>query len=241
MTPARVAGTIGDMDLVELSRLVENLLRIGTIHSVDHAACRVRVQTGNITTDWLRWLETRAGNTTTWDPPTVGEQCIVLSPSGEIAQGIVLYGAPSEVIDTPSHSPDQHVTRYPDGTEISYDHTAGLHQASYPDGATISYHHPSGALQAAGIITGLVEAATSITLDTPLTHITGKCVIDDLLTYGNGLAGTGGANNNIITGNLTHTGNHTHSGGSLSSNGKVLHSHAHSGVIAGGANTGAPV
>ena len=222
------------MDLVELSRLVENLLRIGTIHSVDHATVRVRVQTGNITTDWLRWIEHRAGNTTTWDPPTIGEQCIILSPSGELAQGVVIYGAPSGLIAPPSHDPAQHVTRYPDGTVISYDHAAGLHQASYPDGAQISYHHPSSALQATGIATGLVQAATSITLDTPLTHITGQCVIDDLLTYKNGLAGTGGSNNNIVTGNFTHT------TGNLSSNGKVLHTHTHTGVQSGGSNTGAP-
>lgn len=222
------------MDIVELSRLLENIIRVGTIHSVDHVECRVRVQTGHLITDWLRWFENRAGQTTTWNPPTVGEQCIVLSPSGEIAQGLVIYGAPSQVIDTPSHSPDEHVTRYPDGTTLTYDHAAGLHKASYPDGASISYHHPSSALQASGIATGIVQAATSITLDTPLTHITGKCVIDGLLTYLNGLAGTGGANNNTITGSFTHT------DGNLSSNGVVLHSHTHTGVQSGGSNTGEP-
>ena len=240
MTPARVAGTIAGMDLVELSRLVENLLRIGTIHSVDHATCRVRVQTGNITTDWLRWLETRAGNTTTWNPPTVGEQCIILSPSGEIAQGIVLYGAPSQVIDTPSHDENKHVTRYPDGTVLTYDHAAGLHKASYPDGAEISYHHPSSHLQAVGIDTALVQAAESITLDTPLTHITGQCIIEDLLTYNNGLAGIGGTHGSVIQGNINHNGTHTQTGGNLSSNGKVLHTHTHTGVQTGGSNTGAP-
>lgn len=222
------------MDLVELSRLLENLLRIGTIHSVDHVECRVRVQTGHLITDWLRWFENRAGQTTTWDPPTIGEQCIVLSPSGEIAQGLVIYGAPSQIIDPPSHDPVKHVIRYPDGTTLSYDHAAGLHQASYPDGASISYHHPSSALAATGIATGLVQAATSITLDTPLTHITGQCVIDDLLTYGNGLAGTGGANGNAITGDFTHT------DGSLSSNRVVLDSHTHTGVQSGGSTTGEP-
>lgn len=222
------------MDIVELSRLLENIIRVGTIHSVDHVECRVRVQTGKLITDWLRWLETRAGNTTTWNPPTVGEQCIILSPSGEIAQGLVIYGAPSQIIDTPSHDPAKHVIRYPDGTTLTYDHAAGLHQASYPDGASISYHHPSSALQATGIATALVQAATSITLDTPLTHITGQCVIDDLLTYGNGIAGTGGSNKNAITGDFTHT------NGSLSSNNVVLDTHTHTGVYPGSSNTGEP-
>jgi len=222
------------MDLVELSRRLENLIRFGTVHSVDHAARRCRVQTGGIVTALLRWIERRAGDTRTWDPPTVGEQCIILSPSGVIEQGMVILGAPSDVIDTPSHDPDKHVTRYPDGTTLTYDHAAGLHSAQYPDGATISYHHPSSHLQALGIATLLAQAGQSITLDTPLTKITGKCVIDDLLTYQNGLTGTGGGNGNAITGDFTHI------NGRLSSNGVVLHTHVHTGVQSGGGNTGGP-
>lgn len=79
-----------------------------------------------------------------------------------------------------------------------------------------------------------VQNTPLVTLDTPQVHCTGALTVDDLLTYSNGLAGTGGTNANTISGNLTH------SSGSLSSNGKVLHTHTHSGVQAGGSNTGAP-
>lgn len=110
------------MDLIELSRRLENLIRIGTIHAVDHAAVRCRVQTGGLLTNWLRWHTPRAGETTTWDPPTVGEQCIVLSPSGEAGQGIVFYGLDSNLIPPPSNSPDEHVVRYPDAAIATYNH-----------------------------------------------------------------------------------------------------------------------
>ena len=241
------------MDIPELSRLLENLIRVGTIHSVDHAAVRVRVQTGHLVTQWLPWFEHRAGETTTWDPPTIGEQCLVLSPSGVPEGGLVLIGIHSASIQPPSHSPNDHVTVFPDGTRLSYDHVEGLHKASYPDGASISYHHPSSHLEAVGIDTALVQASVKITLDTPLTHITGKCVIDDLLTYNNGLAGFGGDNGSIIHGLVkhigekiheglnTHVGNHHHSGGELKSNNVVVHLHIHGGVIPGGANTEGPV
>ena len=228
------------MDLVELSRRLENLIRFGTIHSVDHAAKRCRVQSGELVTQWLRWMELRAGNTTTWNPPTVGEQCIVFSPSGEPAGGMVIYGAPSDIIDTPSHNPDDHATRYPDGTLVRYDHAAGIMEAVFPDGGQIRYNHQSSHLEAIGVDTVLAQAATSITLDTPLVRITGKCVVEDLLTYQNGLNGTGGSNNNIVTGNFNHNGNFTHTGGTLSSHGKILHTHTHTGVTPGGGNTGAP-
>lgn len=237
------------MDLIELSRRLENLIRIGTIHSIDHAAVRVRVQTGLLVTQWLPWLEHRAGQTTTWDPPTVGEQVTILSPSGEPAGGIVLRGLHSTAIQPPSHSADTHVIKFPDGTIVSYNHAAGVHEALYPDGAEIRYAHHSSHLEAVGIITGLVQASTSITLDTPLTHITGQCVIDDLLTYKNGLAGYGGSegNDSVITGDIRHlNGLHeqtnvtqTGTGGSITSNGKTLHTHTHPhGDTAG--TTGAP-
>lgn len=110
------------MDLVELSRLLANIVIIGTVLEVDLARVRCRVQSGGLDTQWLRWHTPRAGATRTWDPPTVGEQCIVLSPSGDTANGVVFYGFNSDNIPAPSHSADDHVTEYPDGARISYNH-----------------------------------------------------------------------------------------------------------------------
>lgn len=209
------------MDIAHLSRLVENLIRVGTVAAVDHAAARCRVASGELVTEWLPWLEHRAGNTLTWDPPTIGEQVIILSPSGEPAGGIVLTGIFCTAHPAPSASASEHVI-------------------AYPDGARIAYNHTSGALTATGIQTATIQAAVSVTLDTPETHITGNVqvdgtlTVDDLLTYGNGIAGTGGANNNIISGDFTHA------GGNLSSNGIVLHTHTHGGVVPGGGSTGGP-
>lgn len=62
------------MNLVELLRLVHNLIRLGTIAEVDHSHAQVRVQSGELLTNWLPWLEARAGTTRTWSAPTVGEQ-----------------------------------------------------------------------------------------------------------------------------------------------------------------------
>lgn len=192
------------MDLVEISRRLENLIRIGTVHSVDHAAVRCRVQSGGLVTQWLRWHTARAGQTRTWDPPTVGEQCMILSPSGEPGNGLVFYGFDSDQIQPPSNSPDDHVTEY-------------------PDGARISYNHATGHLEATGIQTGLVQTATSITFDTPDVFFTGRVTIDDLLTYKNGLRGAGGdANGNIVTGDFIHG-----ESGVLSSYGIVLNTHDH--------------
>lgn len=202
-----------ELQLADLARRVANMIRTGRIAAVDHAGPRVRVQSGDLLTEWLPWQTRRAGNTRTWDPPTVGEQVMVLSPSGEPAAGMVIPALYCQDHPAPDNSPDTHVTEY-------------------PDGARISYNHATGALAASGIQTGAIQAAVSVTLDTPLTHCTGKLTVDDLLTYGNGIAGTAGINNNIINGQLTHV------GGDLSSNGIVLHTHTHLGDSGG--TTGSP-
>lgn len=205
-----------ELQLADLARRVANMIRTGRVAEVDHAAARVRVQSGDILTEWLPWQTHRAGNTRTWNPPTIGEQVMILSPSGEPAAGMVIPALYCQDHQAPDTSPDTHVIEY-------------------PDGAIISYNHVTSALVASGIQTGMIQAAVSVTLDTPLTHCTGKLTVDDLLTYGNGIAGTGGANNNIINGEFTHV------GGELSSNGIVLHTHLHTDVQPGGGNTGTPV
>lgn len=125
------------MDLVELSRQIENLIRIGTVLAVDHAAVRCRVKSGRLETGWLRWHTPRAGETRTWNPPTVGEQAVVLSPSGEPANGIVFYGFNCDAHPAPSSSPNAHVTDYPDGGVVTYDHGTHEYRLSVPDGGRI--------------------------------------------------------------------------------------------------------
>lgn len=204
-----------ETQLADLARRVANMMRTGRVAEVNHAAARVRVQSGDLLTEWLPWQTHRAGNTRSWSPPTVGEQVMILSPSGEPGAGMVMPAWYCHDKPAPDSSPDTHVTEY-------------------PDGAIVSYNHVTGALVASGIQTGTIEAAISVTLDTPLTHCTGKLTVDDLLTYGNGIAGTGGSNHNIISGDFSH------SGGELSSNGIVLHTHTHNGVQPGGGDTGLP-
>jgi phage baseplate assembly protein V len=236
-----VAGILTGMDPVELSRRLENLLRIGTIHSVDHAEARCRVQTGALTSQWLPWFAPRAGETTVWSPPTVGEQAMILSPSGEAAGGVVLVGIFSDAKPAPSDSADEHLIVFPDGARISYDHA-------------------SSHLSVSGIQTATVQAATHCTVDCPETETTGnltvggniivagdatvngstmlegEAIVAGLLSYMSGLAGTGGAGggSTMIAGDISHA------SGNLSSNGITLHTHTHGGVQGGSGSTGAP-
>jgi hypothetical protein len=80
----------------------------------------------------------------------------------------------------------------------------------------------------------MINAPGGTTIKTPSTHNTGTLTTDGLLTYKDGMTGTGGGAGTNITGTITQ------SGGTLSSNGIVLHKHTHGGVQTGGGNTGAP-
>lgn len=129
--------TIGAMnDLAALSRLLENLIRFGTIAAVQMKPPRVQVKTGELTTAWLPWLALRAGADREWDPPTVNEQVILLSPSGQLANGVVLTGLFSDHLPANGDRAGLHRRTYSDGTVIEYDSVAHHLNATLAEGGT---------------------------------------------------------------------------------------------------------
>ncbi|RFA31335.1 hypothetical protein CAI21_01525 [Alkalilimnicola ehrlichii] len=109
-------------NVAELLRLLNNLVRLGTVHEVDTATARARIKSGAILTGWLPWLSARAGTTRDWDPPTAGEQVLLLSPGGDLSQAIVLTGIYSEASPPPATDPSVWKREFPDGTTVTYDH-----------------------------------------------------------------------------------------------------------------------
>lgn len=160
----------------DLLRRLENVLRPGTIAAVDHAAARVRVASGDLLTGWLAWLESRAGNVRTWCPPSVGEQCLVLAPGGDLAAGWVLVGSASEGHPAPSASASLHRTQYPDGTVVDYDHAAHALTVTLAPGGSASLTadqiHITGAVEISGpvAITGASLTHNGINVGSTHTH-----------------------------------------------------------------------
>ncbi|ARB30024.1 baseplate assembly protein [Pseudomonas tolaasii] len=123
-------------DLAALSRMLENLIRFGVIAAVQMEPPRVQVKTGTLTTAWLPWLALRAGSDREWDPPTIGEQVILFSPSGQLANGIILTGVFSDHIPANGNRAGLHRRTYVDGTVIEYDSVAHHLNATLVDGGT---------------------------------------------------------------------------------------------------------
>lgn len=122
--------------LPALARMIENLIRFGTIAETQMKPPRVRVKTGELLTGWLPWIALRAGADTDWDPPTVDEQVILFSPSGQLANGIALTGIYSTAHPANGEREGLHRRTYRDGTVIEYDSVAHHLNAVLADGGT---------------------------------------------------------------------------------------------------------
>ena len=119
--------------IAELRRRLDNMIRSGTIAEVDHGdpaqgrqpCCRVK--TGNITTGWLPFFTVRAGSTNEWNPVSVGEQCTILSPSGDLAQGQVLAGLYSGANPPCSNNPAVHKIEWANGDFFEHNAATGAY------------------------------------------------------------------------------------------------------------------
>lgn len=134
MLHARVRLSINGMNIADLARLLENLIRFGTIAEVQYQPPRVQVKTGNITTGFIPWLALRAGADKEWDPPTQGEQVLLVAPSGLLNQAIAITGLYSDHMPANGAREGLHRRTYRDGAVIEYDSIAHRLRAILPEG-----------------------------------------------------------------------------------------------------------
>lgn len=168
----------------ELIRLLENILRVGVIVAVDESRWRVRVQSGELQTDWLRWNTTRAGAFNIWVPPSVGEQVFLGCFGGNPETAVIIGSLYSSEHPAPGSSLKEIVLTAPDGASFRYDAEAG-------------------ALGAQGMKTAHITSSVSVTLETPVVECTDHLKARTLeLTEG----GT-------MKGNMTHSGGSLSSNG----------------------------
>lgn len=217
--PAMDGTTVSD-----LLRRIEQLARYGTIAEVNHAQARCRVRSGGLLSQWVPWLTHRAGTTTTWSPPTVGEQCLLLSPGGHSAGAVALLGLYSTAVPSPSAAPDLHTAHFPDGAVISYDQAAHALVASLPAGSsatltatTVTVHSTDVTVNASNsatlnTATATCNASGSATLTTPETTINGHVTLN----------GSMDASGDVTAGGIS-----------------LIH-HVHGGVTPGPGTTGQP-
>jgi phage baseplate assembly protein V len=179
-------------NIAELDRRLAALLQAGTVDAVDYDKARCRVRVGEWVSAWLPWASLGAGKVRNWRPPSVGEQALVLSPSGDPANGFAFAGFYS----------DQH--------SQANDNRPNTVAWCMPDGCVIEYDWETGALRVAGSKTVSVENAEtihvasggqvtlqcpSLVIDCPSTTINGDVSVNgDLNATGAVMDGGGNSN-----------------------------------------------
>ncbi len=203
----------------DANRRLENIVRFGTIKTINPSKPipRVIVNLGDIETPEIRCLNIRSGDDTTWDMPSVNEECVVISPCGDIGQtSFVLYGFYNDNHPAPSDDLNKKIRMFSDGCVIAYD---------------IAAHHLSAVLPSGG--------SAVLTADGGVT-VNGDTTINGNLQVNGSTSMTG---NNTVGGSQLVQGS-SHSSGTFSSNGDVtangisLTSHTHPGDSGG--TTGEP-
>lgn len=168
---------------------IGDAIQYGVIASVDHGNATCTVTLGDLTTAELPWVAQRAGGMRCWSPPTVGEQCVVLAPEGDLENGFVVLGLYSDANPSPSHDPDIVQIDMPDGAIIAYNHATHALSVTLPAGGTATIDAPGGA-----------------TINGPVT-INGLLTVNDDVT----ISGTATAADDVVGGGKSLKG-HKHSG-----------------------------
>jgi len=109
--------------LADLTKRLSNIIRIGTIFEINVQIAKARVKIGELETDFLPWANSNSGSNNIWNPPEIYEQVVILSPSGDLSQAIIL---PSLYKNNASNS-DQNIKSitYQDGSKISFNVSSG--------------------------------------------------------------------------------------------------------------------
>lgn len=86
----------------DTQRRLHNIATIGTVFAINPRDQTMRLDVGELQTDWLPIPTVSAGLVRIWRCPSVGEQFLLLSPSGDLANAIPVISLFSEQNPTPS-------------------------------------------------------------------------------------------------------------------------------------------
>lgn len=111
--------------LSDLERRLAALVKIGKIEVVDHEKRQIKVAAGGMSSAWLPWPCEIGRNFKRWRPLRVSQQVVMIAPSGELAQAVVVGMLYSGDLDAPSGDPDVDVIAFDDGARVEYNSATG--------------------------------------------------------------------------------------------------------------------
>jgi phage baseplate assembly protein gpV len=89
-----------EAEVIRLQRRVNNTFREARVEEVYPGEGLARVNAHGAGSKKVPWLQ-RAGDIRDWDPPSVGERVLLISPTGEPGKGLILPGGYSKQYGQP--------------------------------------------------------------------------------------------------------------------------------------------
>lgn len=133
----------------ESQRRLHNIASIGTVFAVNPANQQMRLNVGENQTDWLPIPALAAGAVKAWRCPSIGEQFLLVSPSGDLANAIPAISIYSDHHPSPSQNPDQIHVQFNGDSHLTIDTDTGV----------------------------VMLKAAAVTLDCPVTTMTGNLTV----------------------------------------------------------------
>ncbi len=156
-----------EFEITELYRRLSNVVKLGRVAAIDYSGAipRVRVRIAPLTTAWLPLMSLRAGPDKSWWPVEIDEQVVVLSPTGELNQGVVLGAISQQQFPAAGDSINEHRMTYADGAVIEYDRASHHLSATLPSGATTTLISDGGvSIEGDVTITGNLTVSDNATV-----------------------------------------------------------------------------
>ena len=183
-----------DLNREQFARRLANLVRIGVVEAADYSAATVRVRISSLLTDWIPWTSVRAGLDRDWCPPEVGEQVLVVSPSGHPELGIVIASLFCDVHPVNGNRAGLRRVTFADGTVCEYDRAAHALNITVPEsGGTVTVNTGGEIVLSAD--TQITLNAPQIVIEGPVTQTQGDITSDgvSLQTHTHGGVESGAA------------------------------------------------
>ncbi|WP_331831872.1 phage baseplate assembly protein V [Pseudomonas sp. LH21] len=184
-------------------RMLASLVIPCRVVAVDLVAAMVRVSDGSgWTSAWVRWHSQAAGKARHWRAPSLEEQGLLISPSGEPAQGTFVPGLYGNAGPAPDNRGHVEVWRFDDGGSLVYDWQAKTYTIELPSGTvTVKV----GASQAVLTDDAITAQSSSITAQGDTITLTGAVTINGALMVTGDINGGG-----RIIDTAGNTANHKH-------------------------------
>ncbi|OLF55238.1 phage baseplate assembly protein V [Pseudomonas chlororaphis] len=170
-------------------RMLASLVIPCRVVAVDLVAAMVRVSDGSgWTSAWVRWHSQAAGKARHWRAPSLNEQGVLISPSGEPAQGTFVPGLYGNAGAKPDNRDHVETWRFEDGGSLIYDWQAKSYTIQLPSG-TVTVQ--VGASQAVLTDDAITAKSSSISAQADTITLTGPVTINGTLTVTGDINGGG--------------------------------------------------